>query len=310
MGQSARVAVPDCWRGTGVTRISLETIMAAYKYHAKNLPTLYRTNRQAPCLVCGAVSKCKSNFDRTVYLCHCVPSDNPIGDPTGWVHRIPPPTSAEYFDRFLAPSHGYWSPRVGASLQAGLGVTAAELTTYPIRIDPIHRLGVLPTIDWPSTPVGVHLVNPSGPGKATRFMLKRSQAGPAFPTHHRGGMWWSELACVVELEDALVAEAHGLSTCLLGTPYVTADMAASVGQYAQAGGFSTVVLVDRSDSPLLDQKVAKRAADKLHTATGGMEVQAALMPDGVATMRDWIAAGGVSTSGGFMGARVIRWRGP
>ncbi len=284
--------------------------MAAYKYNHTNLPTLYRTNQHAPCLVCGAVSKCKSNFARTVYLCRCVQSDNPIGDPTGWVHRLPPPTSADYFNRFLAPSHGYWNPRVGASLQARLRVTDAEFFTYPIRIDPIHRLGVLPTIDWPSTPVGVHIVNPPGSGTVVRYMLKGSQAGPVFPNPRSVGMGRSELACVVELEDALVAEAYGLSTCLLGTPFVSDDMAASVGRYAQAGGFSTVVLVDRSASPLLDPKVVKQAADKLHAATGGMEVQAALMPAGVATMRDWIVAGCVSASCGFMNARVIRWRGP
>ena len=138
--------------------------MRQFRHNKSNLPTLYRTNVHAPCKVCGCHGGCKSNYERTVYLCRAIASDNPMPHLDGSMHILERPSrDPGMWTRFLEPCVRFSDPKLSMRLAGALGVDVGDMARYPFAIDPVHHHGVLPAMTANRVPVGVYMFRNEGP---------------------------------------------------------------------------------------------------------------------------------------------------
>lgn len=269
----------------------------AFRYNHSNVPTQYPTNAHAPCKVCSGDGACTSNFDRTVYVCKSVASDNPMPHLNGWVHVLERPCGDPgMWTSFLEPCIRFSDPELSVRLAGALGIGVGDLARYPFAIDPVHHHGVLPAVAADGTPQGVYLFRNSGPQPGAKFMLRYSSASPSFPIRPASG---GRLYCMSSITDALQGQAAGFDTAFNGSQFISATGTKHLACYAKACNVTDVVLVADSKSSPDQLKHLSDAGEYLHRVSGGCTVFLAQVPKEVRDFRSWIATKSFSPSSGL-----------
>ena len=216
--------------------------MRKFRYNKSNLPTWYPTNIHAPCELCGCHGPCKSNYERTVYLCQSVESDTPMPHLSSWVHILEG-TSKDpgMWTRFLEPCIGFSDFDLSVRLADALGVDVADLGRYPFSIDPVHHHGVLPAMAANGTPEGVYMFRNEGPQRGKMFMMHHSSAGPVFP--NRPASSGCRLYCMASITDAVQGQAAGFDTTFNGSRFLSAKAKQHLVDYARACNVTELVVV-------------------------------------------------------------------
>lgn len=281
--------------------------MRTFKYHSKNLPTLYRTHEHARCRACGAASGCKSNYQRTAYLRKQVPSANHIESHSAWVHRYERKRSeAGQWTNFFESCERHHDSVVRDALCTFLGVDLNELSTYPFGYDPVLRLAALPAMSEPGCYIGINLFSVNGPKPTEQFMLRGSYAGPTFPARPpQSGPFVDSLLCAFDLGDALQAQALGFNTCAQINACVTDEAAAAVGRYAIEHGCPDIVMVSRPTNEIRDPALMDQAAKKLNKFSNGLSVFDAEVPVSMKNFAEWASQAGFSPGQRLPGQRPL-----
>ena len=278
--------------------------MSKFRYNKSNLPSWYPTNVHAPCKLCGFHGPCKSNFERTVYLCQSVESDNPMPHLSSWVHILERPCNdPSMWARFLEPCIRFSDTDLSVRLADALGVDVGDLGRYPFAIDPVHHHGVLPAMAANGTPEGVYMFRNEGPERGKMFMMHHSSAGPVFP--NRPASSGCRLYCMASITDAVQGQAAGFDTTFNGSRFLSVTAKQHLVDYARACNVSELVVVADSKADASELRHMFDVCQFLTKMSGGLPTSLAQVPAEFGDFGSWSAGVGFGSWSRLPDERLI-----
>jgi len=275
-----------------------------FRYNKSNVPTLYRTNVHAPCKVCGCHGGCKSNYERTVYLCRAIASDNPMLHLDGFMHILERPSrDPGMWTRFLEPCVRFSDPALSMRLAGALGVDVGDMARYPFAIDPVHHHGVLPAMTANRVPVGVYMFRNEGPQRGKMFMMRHSNASPALPIVPASG--GRRLFCMASITDAIQGQAAGFDTVFNGSQFLSEEATQHLVDYAHACNVPELVMVADSKAGESELGHMFDVCGFLHKMSGGLPTSLAQVPAAFGDFGSWSAGAGFGPSSRLPDERVV-----